>query len=128
MDHRGGGDRLYEMMEKGEEGNIGQHLDEHGRGRGSSNTKGDGDANGVATKRIEAEGQERNMNFSGPDAQERKARSEEEMREEADMLRRELEKDGIFSTPFPAPEDAAGESGDTTTTTNTGADMSLPIH
>jgi bis(5'-adenosyl)-triphosphatase len=63
LDDRGGTDAIYDMMD-GEEGNVGKHLKER-----------DGGAKG----------------WTGPDAEVRKPRSEEEMREEADMLRREME-------------------------------------
>jgi bis(5'-adenosyl)-triphosphatase len=63
LDDRGGTDAIYDMMD-GEEGNVGKHLKER-----------DGGVKG----------------WTGPDAEERKPRSKEEMREEADMLRREIE-------------------------------------
>jgi diadenosine tetraphosphate (Ap4A) HIT family hydrolase len=63
LNDRGGSDAIYDMME-GEEGNIGKHLNEKDEG----------------AKR-----------WTGPDADERKPRSEEEMREEAVVLRREME-------------------------------------
>ncbi|KAL1631713.1 Dinucleoside triphosphate hydrolase [Neofusicoccum ribis] len=65
MEEKGGGDRLYEMME-GEEGDVGKEL----------------------RKREE----ERGHRFAGPDA-ERKPRSEEEMRKEAEWLAEEMEKE-----------------------------------
>jgi diadenosine tetraphosphate (Ap4A) HIT family hydrolase len=87
MDCRDGGDAIYEMMEGGE-GNIAQHQQ----------LKERGDAN-QATARSQAQTQRR---FSGPDNQpERKPRTESEMRDEADMLRRELQRDGVFSTTGP---------------------------
>ncbi|GAM88294.1 hypothetical protein ANO11243_063270 [Dothideomycetidae sp. 11243] len=61
MDSRGGGDRLYDMLD-GEEGDVGAAL----RARAAARMKIDAD---------------------------RKDRSEEEMRAEAEMLRREMEKD-----------------------------------
>lgn len=60
MDQRGGGDRIYEMLE----------------GRGGEGKGKEGDGGGG----------------------ERKPRSEEEMRQEADWLRSELERDGVLST------------------------------
>ena len=63
LDDRGGTDAIYDMMD-GEEGNVGKHLKERAEG-----AKG----------------------WTGPDAEERKPRSEGEMREEADMLRMEIE-------------------------------------
>ena len=62
LDDRGGSDAIYDMME-GEEGNIRKHLNERGEGAKS---------------------------WTGPDADERRPRSEEEMKEEADVLRREM--------------------------------------
>ena len=67
MDARGGGDRLYEMME-GPEGDLGAQLRERAK---------DG--------------------IPGIDAAERKPRSEAEMTQEAEMLRSELGKDGVYS-------------------------------
>jgi bis(5'-adenosyl)-triphosphatase len=64
LDARGGSDAIYNMMEA-EEGNIGKQLNERDEG-----AKG----------------------WTGPDAEERKPRSEEEMKQEADMLRREMER------------------------------------
>jgi bis(5'-adenosyl)-triphosphatase len=63
LEDRGGSDAIYDMMEA-EEGNVGKHLSERGE---------------------EAKG------WTGPDAEERKRRSEAEMKVEADMLRREME-------------------------------------
>ena len=64
-DDKGGGDAIYEMME-GEDGNLGEHY----QGR---------------------EKRKRGPSFA-PDA-ERKDRTEEEMTEEADLLRSELAKE-----------------------------------
>ncbi len=84
MDQRGGGDRIYEMMEeRGGEGDVGKHLQD----RDDKKTK---------SEKLKKE------QFSGPDAEDRKPRSKDEMRAEAEMLRLELERDGIFTTP-PAP-------------------------
>lgn len=88
MDHRGGGDKLYEMLEvKGGEGDIGLQLWQHEQGRQQlpRAESVDGVKNG-------------GENQKSPSLEERKPRSEPEMRAEAQMLRRELEKDGIFST------------------------------
>ena len=63
LDHRGGSDAIYGMME-GEEGNLSKHLNQKDEG-----AKG----------------------WVGPDAEERLPRSGKEMKEEADMLRREME-------------------------------------
>jgi len=65
LDDRGGSDAIYGMME-GEEGNVGKHLREaHGSASG----------------------------WNGPDAEERRPRSEEEMKQEADLLKGEMEKE-----------------------------------
>ncbi|KAH7053220.1 HIT-like domain-containing protein [Macrophomina phaseolina] len=66
MDERGGGDKLYDMME-GEEGDIGKEL------------------------RRNQEVEQRHR-FAGPDV-ERRPRSEEEMRKEAELLAQEMEKE-----------------------------------
>lgn len=65
MDDRGGGDAIYELME-GEEGNLGDHY----------------------------QGREKKKNGPSfaPDA-DRKNRTEQEMKEEAEMLRSEMEKE-----------------------------------
>ena len=68
LDDRGGSDAIYGMME-GEQSNIEKHLNER---------------------------DERLRDWTGPDAEARKPRSEEEMKEEADMLRREMESLGTF--------------------------------
>lgn len=68
MDKRGGGDKLYDELE-GEEGNVGKHLEEADKGE-----KGSGGS-------------------SKPDNDERKPRSMEEMRKEAEWLAQELKKD-----------------------------------
>lgn len=79
MDARGGGDRVYEALEKGEEGDIGAHL------RARDGTEGE-DGGGSREKRFSADS-------------EREPRSEEEMRGEAEWLREELGRDGVYSTP-----------------------------
>ncbi|ERF69539.1 hypothetical protein EPUS_01869 [Endocarpon pusillum Z07020] len=79
MDARGGGDRVYEVLEKGEEGDIGAHF------RARDGMEGE-DGGARREKRFAADS-------------ERKPRSEEEMRGEAEWLREELERDGIYSTP-----------------------------
>jgi bis(5'-adenosyl)-triphosphatase len=68
LDDRGGGDAIYDMMD-GEEGNVGKHLRER---------------------------DERTKSWTGPDAEDRKPRSEAEMKEEADMLRREMDSMKFF--------------------------------
>lgn len=67
LDDRGGNDAIYGMME-GSEGNVGEHLKE-------------------------AEGHDKGKGWNGPDAGVRKPRSDEEMRQEADMLRAEMSKE-----------------------------------
>jgi diadenosine tetraphosphate (Ap4A) HIT family hydrolase len=90
MDSRGGGDAIYEMME-GSEGNIAQHQQHQ-------QLKERDDAN-QATGRSQAQ---TDRKFPGPGNQpERKLRTESEMRDEANMLRRELQRDGVFSTSGP---------------------------
>lgn len=82
------------LEEKGEEGDVGMHLRLQQLRDRDKITEGKG---------AEAEKESERKFFRPPeDAEERKCRSEEEMRAEAQMLRRELEKDGIFST-FPTP-------------------------
>jgi bis(5'-adenosyl)-triphosphatase len=72
-DDKGGGDRLYDDMD-GEEGNVGKAFLEMQRLREERTKHGKGDFAG------------------GPDS-DRKSRSEEEMRREAEWLRGEVEKD-----------------------------------
>lgn len=106
MDGRGGGDRIYEMMEKGVEGDIGAHFRERGGGE--------------VVGAEEGKAKQERRPFSDPDAEERKPRSEGEMRAEAEMLRRELSKDGIYSTPpllTPAGEEGEGAEASKTATT-----------
>ncbi len=81
MDARGGGDRVYELLEKGEEGDVGAHF----RARDGTGGQEDGGGRGMG-KRFPAES-------------ERRPRSEEEMRREAEWVRMELERDGIYCTP-----------------------------
>lgn len=63
LDDRGGSDAIYSMMD-GEEGNVGKHL---------------------------AERDGKSRSWTGLDAQERKPRTDKEMKDEADILRREME-------------------------------------
>ncbi len=81
MDARGGGDRVHELLEKGEEGDVGAHLRARD-GRGGRE-HGSGGRGGGKGERVPAE-------------EERRPRSEEEMRVEAEWLRMELERDGIY--------------------------------
>lgn len=74
-DDRGGGDRIYDAMD-GEEGNLGQAFLEMQRSRHERAKNGSRDFAG------------------GPDS-DRKARSEDEMKKEAEWLRKEIEKDGV---------------------------------
>lgn len=64
LDSRGGSDAIYEMMD-GEEGDVGGHMERRSKGQ----------------------------KWTGPDNEARKPRSEEEMNVEADMLRKEMEKE-----------------------------------
>jgi bis(5'-adenosyl)-triphosphatase len=63
LDDRGGSDAIYDMLD-GQEGNVANYSAERDR---------------------------RAKGWTGPDAEERKPRGEREMKEEADMLRREME-------------------------------------
>lgn len=72
MDSKGGGDKIYEMLE-GEEGDVGSHLRQH------------------------KQHEERQGKFPMPDAG-RKDRSQEEMRQEAEWLSTEMEKDAKDDT------------------------------
>jgi bis(5'-adenosyl)-triphosphatase len=76
MDERGGGDAVYGMLD-GEEGDLGAAWLEFRRHRQTflDGQKGKGDF------------------AQGPDAEERRPRGEEVMREEAEWLRTEMEKD-----------------------------------
>ena len=65
LDDRGGSDAIYGMMDS-EDGQVGKHL---------------------------KEAEERGNGWTGPDAEERRPRSEEEMRREADVLKAEMEKE-----------------------------------
>ncbi|KAK5062772.1 hypothetical protein LTR84_004847 [Exophiala bonariae] len=72
LDDRGGGDQIYEMMD-GEEGDLGKAFWEMQRAR-------------------QARGEERRDFAGGPDS-DRKPRTEQEMSDEAEWLRGEMEKD-----------------------------------
>jgi bis(5'-adenosyl)-triphosphatase len=74
-DHRGGGDKIYDAMD-GEEGDVGKAFSEMQRMRAERARNGRRDFVG------------------GPDS-DRKARSEQEMKDEAEWLRSELEKDRL---------------------------------
>ncbi|KAI9888140.1 MAG: hypothetical protein M1823_000075 [Watsoniomyces obsoletus] len=71
-DFEGKGDRVYELLEK-EEGDIAKALNEMGSRNGLNDTRRGG--------------------FPKVDEESRKARSEEEMRKEAEWLGREMEKE-----------------------------------
>jgi len=73
-DDRGGGDRLYDAMD-GEEGNLGKAFLEMQRVRNEMAKKG--------------------RDFAGGPDSDRKPRSEEEMKAEAEWLRGEIEKDRV---------------------------------
>lgn len=70
LDDKGGSDAIYDMMD-GEEGDLKRHFQQRDFDRELGET-------------------DRDKSFAGPDA-ERKPRSEDEMKREADMLRREME-------------------------------------
>jgi bis(5'-adenosyl)-triphosphatase len=74
MDNRGGSDAIYEIMES-PEGNIGQHQRESERNLVNGNHN-DG------------------SKLVAVDADDRKPRAIEAMQEEAEWLRREMEKEG----------------------------------
>ncbi|GAB7339925.1 hypothetical protein MBLNU457_6447t2 [Dothideomycetes sp. NU457] len=69
MDDRGGGDKLYEMME-GEEGDVGRHLRE-----------------------VEVRGEKEYVRMPKVEEEDRKPRGMQEMQKEAEWLREEMEKD-----------------------------------
>lgn len=108
MDGRGGGDRLYEMMERGDAGDICARprnrdgLDAVDGDNGDyCGGDDDGGGGGVGDEIEErGKGNQRGRGFSVPDA-DRKPRGQDEMRREAEWLRRELERDGISSTSLP---------------------------
>ena len=68
---RGGGDQIYDMMD-GEEGNVGKHLLEMQRAREARDT---------------------DRKFAGGPDSDRRPRTEEVMRQEAEWLQSEIEKD-----------------------------------
>ena len=72
LDDRGGSDAIYDMMD-GEEGDLGRHY------QGTDFSR-------------QLKDEDRRKSFTGPDA-ERKSRSEQEMNEEADRLRQEMDKE-----------------------------------
>lgn len=74
-DDKGGGDRIYDAMD-GDEGNLGQAFLEMQKVRHERTKNG-------------------HRNFTGGPDSDRKARSEDEMKREAEWLRKEIEKDGI---------------------------------
>ena len=69
LDDRGGSDAIYDMMD-GEEGDLSRQFEQRDFSR-------------------ELREKDRDKSFAGPDA-ERKPRSEDEMKQEADMLRQEM--------------------------------------
>lgn len=72
LDEKGGGDQIYEMMD-GDEGDVGKAFLEVQRAREAKNGK--------------------RRDFAGGPDSDRKPRSEGEMRDEAEWLRQEMEKD-----------------------------------
>lgn len=84
LNEKGGGDAIYEMMD-GEEGDLGGKFWEAWRSRRERRLE--------EMSKSEGEGEKRREFASGPDAEERRARTEEEMNKEAEMLRSEMEVD-----------------------------------
>lgn len=81
MDDRGGGDRIYDLMDGDEAGNIGKSMQEFWRMQAERE------------RRLRGGNGEREF-ASGPDADmKRLARSEDDMSTEAEMLRKEMQKD-----------------------------------
>lgn len=72
LDHRGGSDVIYEMMD-GDEGNLKRAFEGHHAGIGGSGER----------------------RFAGVDNDTRRPRSTEEMQAEADMLAREMEEENV---------------------------------
>ncbi|KAJ5925131.1 Histidine triad (HIT) protein [Penicillium verhagenii] len=79
LDHRGGTDAVYDMLD-GEEGNVGKALK---------------DANGNEGVRAETEKPQRRTRFPAVDNEARKPRTQAEMVAEAEMLAREMEKEPV---------------------------------
>ena len=77
MDARGGGDKLYELLE-GEEGDVGRHLDE-------AEVQGETADEGKEEKKYNRFPKQRD--------EDRRPRTMDDMRAEADMLAREIAKD-----------------------------------
>jgi bis(5'-adenosyl)-triphosphatase len=77
LDHRGGTDAVYDLLD-GEDGDVGRAL----RNVGSDSSVDDGERRARTRSR-----------FPAVDDQERKPRGEEEMRAEAEMLAKEMEKE-----------------------------------
>lgn len=75
LDHRGGTDAVYDILD-GEEGDVGKAFKE-------------------AEAEAEPERPRTRTRFPAVDNEERKPRSEEEMRAEAEMLAREMEKEPL---------------------------------
>ncbi|KAL2370481.1 bis(5'-nucleosidyl)-tetraphosphatase [Blastomyces gilchristii SLH14081] len=76
LEHRGGSDAIYEMME-GREGNIARHLGE------------------MVEEKRERERERERSRFPGVDNETREPRSEEEMMEEAFALAKEMEGEAV---------------------------------
>lgn len=80
LDHVGGTDKIYEMLD-GEEGDLGRIQREATGWKGQGTGEGDGGG--------------RRTRFPAVDNEERKPRSMEEMEEEAEKLAVEMEKESL---------------------------------
>lgn len=85
LDHRGGTDAVYDMLD-GEEGNLGKTFRDAEAGT---------QADGTVKTEEAASKPGRRSRFPAVDNEGRKSRSEEEMRAEAEMLAREMENEPI---------------------------------
>lgn len=98
LDHRGGTDAVYDLLD-GEEGDVGKAFREAGTGTGTASRDGDGRADGTVDGTGQAENKTERARtrsrFPAVDDKKRKPRGEEEMRAEAEMLAREMEKEPL---------------------------------
>ncbi|KAJ5753487.1 uncharacterized protein N7511_007640 [Penicillium nucicola] len=85
LDHRGGTDAVYDMLD-GEEGDLGKNFREAGAGN---------QADGSVSSEEETSRSGRRSRFPAVDNEERKPRSEEEMKTEAEMLAQEMENEPV---------------------------------
>jgi bis(5'-adenosyl)-triphosphatase len=90
LDHRGGADAVYDMLD-GEDGDVGKAF----REAGVAESSGSGIADGRQTAEKKTERARTRSRFPAVDDKERKPRSEEEMRADADNLAREMEKEPL---------------------------------